>query len=153
LQELNRQLVSAFGLRAGVMHTEFIRAEADGEFYFLETGARVGGAHISDMVEASSGLNLWKEWGHIEPPGREYQLPEVRQDYSGILVSLARQEVPDLSGYREPEIVWRLQKKNHAGLVVRSERWERVQELLDLYTQRFYEDFFATAPLPDRPAD
>ena len=153
LQELNRQLVRAFGLRAGVMHTEFIRAEKDGEFYFLETGARVGGAHIADMVEASSGMNLWKEWGRIESPGREYQLPEVRQDYSGILVSLARQEVPDLSSYTEPEIVWRLEKKNHAGLVVRSDRWERVQELLDLYTRRFYEDFFATAPLPDRPAD
>ena len=151
LQRLNRRVVTAFGLRAGVMHIEFIRSEADGEFYFLETGARVGGAHIADMVEASSGINLWKEWGRIETPGRSYQLPEVRRDYSGILVSLARQKVPDLSGYTDPESVWRLKKKNHAGLVVHSERWERVQELLEDYTRRFYEDFFATAPLPDRP--
>ena len=111
LQRLNRRVVTAFGLRAGVMHTEFIRSEADGEFYFLETGARVGGAHIADMVEASSGINLWKEWGRIETPGRSSQLPEVRRDYSGILVSLARQKVPDLSGYTDPEIVWRLKKK------------------------------------------
>ena len=36
----------------GVSHTEFIRAQ-DGRIYFLETSARVGGAYIVDVVEAS----------------------------------------------------------------------------------------------------
>ena len=153
LQDLNRQLTKAFGLRAGVMHTEFIRAHEDGKFYFLETGARVGGAHIADMVEASSGINLWREWARIESPNREYTLPEIRRDYSGILVCLAKQEWPDLSAYTDPEICWRLSKKNHAGLVVCSSSWDRVQDLLEQYRGRFYEDFLATAPIPKTPAD
>ena len=50
----------------GVTHAEYIRAHADGRFYFLEIAARVGGAFISDLVEAATGINLWREWARIE---------------------------------------------------------------------------------------
>ncbi|RMH79829.1 MAG: ATP-grasp domain-containing protein, partial [Calditrichaeota bacterium] len=42
LLRLNDQLITAFGLLRGVSHTEFIRSDEDGQFYFLETSARVG---------------------------------------------------------------------------------------------------------------
>ncbi len=154
LLDLNRRVIRAMGLRAGVSHTEFIKA-TDNTFYFLETSARVGGAHIAEMLEASSGINLWAEWAHIETlrPGETYTLPEVRRDYSGIALSLARVEHPDTSAYDDPEIVWRLDKPFHAGLIIRSNDHGRVSALLDQYTRRFHQDFFAKIPARDRPTD
>jgi glutathione synthase/RimK-type ligase-like ATP-grasp enzyme len=154
LLEENRRVLAAMGLREGASHTEFIQAEADGRFYFLETSARVGGAHIAEMLEASSGLNQWEEWARIEAlrPGEPYLLPPIRHDYSGIILSLAQQSMPDTSAYDDPEIVWRMQMHQHVGLIVRSPRLERVQELLARYTERFYDDFFAWHPITDRPA-
>lgn len=149
----NRLVMAAMGLRSGVSHTEFIKAHADGTYYFLETSARVGGANIAEMLEASSGINLWEEWAKIEAlgEGETYVLPPVRNDHSGILVTLARQEYPDTSAYDDPEIVWRMDKRHHVGLIIRSEKQERVLDLMERYTQRFYADFFATQPLPDKP--
>ena len=66
---LNEQVLKAFGLVRGVSHSEFIRGRDDGKLYFLETSARVGGAHIADLVEAATGLNLWREWAKIEIAG------------------------------------------------------------------------------------
>jgi hypothetical protein len=155
LLELNAAVLSAMGMVRGVSHTEFIRAHADGRYYFLETSARVGGANIADLVEAASGINLWAEWARIEIGGgtQAYEVPPARSHYSGLLVSLARQEWPDLSGYNDTEVVWRMQKKSHAGLIVQHERLSRVEELLDQYVERFREDFFATLPARARPAD
>jgi biotin carboxylase len=153
LRAMNEKLVSTLGLVRGITHTEFIKGRDDGRFYFLETAARVGGANISDLVEAETGISLWEEWAKIEIAGEdgEYQLPPIRQDYAGILISLARQEYPDTSAYHDPEIVWRLNKRHHAGLVVASSEQNRVHELLDQYTARFYNDFFATQPAPTKP--
>jgi hypothetical protein len=55
LLDANVAIMDALGAPAGAMHTELIRAESDGRLVFLETAARVGGAHIADMVEAASG--------------------------------------------------------------------------------------------------
>jgi biotin carboxylase len=154
LLALNRQVLGAMGLLRGVSHTEFIRAHDDGQFYFLETSARVGGAHIVELVEASTGINLWAEWAKIEIArgAREYLLPDYRSDYGGLIVSLARQQWPDTSAYLDPEIAWRLNKRAHAGLIVRSEDQQRVEYLLGEYTGRFLEDFSATHPMAERPA-
>ena len=54
LLKLHNKLILALGMARGVAHTEFIKG-ADGDFYFLETAARVGGANIEQLVEASSG--------------------------------------------------------------------------------------------------
>lgn len=153
LESINHEVIHALKLVRGVTHAEFIRGHADGHFYFLEIAARVGGANIAEMVEAATGLNLWAEWAKIETSTAEkpYKLKELREDYSGILISLAKQQWPDTSGYTESEIVWRMNKEYHAGLIVASPRHERVKELLDGYTERFYQDFYATAPLPDKP--
>ncbi len=148
LKELNRQIMSAFGLMRGVTHTEFIKGLDDGNFYFLETAARVGGANIAEMVEAATGINLWREWAKIELNAHNdtYQLPEQQQNYAGVIVSLARQEHPDTSAYQDPEIVMRLDKRHHVGFVIASESPVRVNFLLDEYTQRFINDFLATLP-------
>jgi len=153
LQSLNRELMAALGLVRGVTHTEFIKGKEDGRFYFLETAARVGGANIAELIEASTGVNLWAEWARIEiGRGEEaYELPEHKDEYAGVILSLARQEHPDTSAYTDPEIVWRLDKRYHAGLIVSSKNPKRVEQLLDEYSERFYADFYATQPLPERP--
>ncbi|MGH9860940.1 MAG: ATPase, partial [Candidatus Acidiferrales bacterium] len=113
------------------------------------------GAHIADLVEAATGLNLWAEWARLEArrDGQPYTLPPVRQDYAGLMVSLARQQWPDLSHYNAPEVVWRLQKANHAGLIVAAPQLDRVESLLAAYTDRFYQDFFASASPRERPSE
>jgi biotin carboxylase len=148
LKELNRQIMSAFGLVRGVAHTEFIKSHNDGRFYFLETAARVGGANIAEMVEAATGINLWREWAKIELHSQNatYQLHEQKQNYAGVIVSLARQEHPDTSAYQDPEIVMRLNKRHHVGFVIASQSSDRVNFLLHEYTQRFINDFLATLP-------
>lgn len=152
--EMNERLLEAFGYKMGISHSEFIRA-ANGKMHFLETSARVGGAHIVDLVEAATGLNLWAEWARLEArgEGQPYTLPPRRELHAGLMVSLARQEWPDLSRYDDAEVVWRLKKKNHAGLIVASPDAQRVESLLASYTERFYQDFFASAPPRDRPVD
>ena len=124
LLDLNRRLVVALGFERGATHAEFIKGRDDHEFYFLEIAARVGGAYIAEVLEASSGVNIWREWANIEISAgeRPYSLPTVRSEYGGIALSLARQEYPDTSGYSEPEIVYRVKKRHHVGLVVRSPR-------------------------------
>ena len=74
-------------------------AAHDGRLVFLETSARVGGAHIAELVEAATGVNMWAEWAKIESGRRQGAVcacPPMRRDYAGLLVSLARQESPDL---------------------------------------------------------
>lgn len=153
LEALNRELVKTLGLVRGVTHTEFIKGHADGRFYFLETAARVGGANIAEVIEAASGINLWAEWAKIEIGGEDtrYEVPPHRSDYAGVVISLARQQHPDTSGYDDPEIVWRLDKRHHVGLLVASHDPSRVEDLLQQYVRRFYIDFFAFQPLPDKP--
>jgi hypothetical protein len=153
LEKLNRQLVETLGLVRGVTHTEFIKGRDDGRFYFLETSSRVGGANIAEVVEAATGINLWVEWAKIEVAGEEgiYQAPEHRNDYAGIVISLARQEHPDTSKYTDAEIIWRLNKRHHVGLLVASHDSQRIEQLLLEYSHRFYDDFFTTQPLPDKP--
>jgi biotin carboxylase len=153
LQKMNRALIEALGLVRGVTHAEFLRAHNDGQIYFIEIAARVGGAYISDVIEAATGVNLWREWARIEVGGGKtpYELPNVRRDYAGVVISLARQDHPDTSSYNDPEIVLRIPKHHHAGFVLRANKPQRIEELLDSYATRFREDFYATEPVPDKP--
>jgi biotin carboxylase len=153
LRQINRDLIAALGLVRGVSHAEFIRANADGHFYFLECAARVGGAYINEMVEAATGINLWREWARIEIAGEHgrYQLPPAREDYAGVILSLARQENPDTSAYNDPEVFLRIKRHHHAGLILRSTDQQRVQALLENYSQRFAQEFLAVEPQREKP--
>lgn len=154
LVELNARVLQSLGLVRGVSHTEYIRGR-DGRVIFLETSARVGGAHIAELVEAAAGFNLWAEWAKIEIGGGKtpYIPPVLRGDFAGLIVSLSRHEWPDTSGYDDPEVVWRLAKRHHAGLIVRTASAARVDELLESYTRRFRHDFTATLPAAATPFD
>jgi biotin carboxylase len=153
LRAINRDLIAALGLLRGVAHAEFIRSHADGHFYFLECAARVGGAYINDMVEAATGINLWREWARIEVAGADgsYRLPAVREEYAGVILSLAKQDDPDTSSYNDPEVHFRIKKHHHAGLVLRSKDSQRVPALLENYAQRFSTEFLAIEPPRDKP--
>ena len=154
LLDANRRLQEGLGMGRGVSHSEFIR-RADGSLVFLETSARVGGAFIVDTIEAATGINLWAEWAKVDVAGDHgtYAVPPYRRDYAGIVLSLARQAEPDMSPYADPEVVTTIRKRYHAGVIVASKDPGRVEALLDDYTQRFYRDFFATAPPPERPVE
>ncbi|HTW59728.1 MAG TPA: ATP-grasp domain-containing protein [Terriglobales bacterium] len=153
LRAINHDLIAALGLVRGVAHAEFIQARADSNFYFLECAARVGGAYINEMVEAATGINLWREWARIEVAGGDgsYKLPPPREEYAGVILSLARQDDPDTSAYNDPEVCLRIKKHHHAGLVLRSADPHRIPPLLEDYAQRFAHEFLAVEPPRDKP--
>jgi biotin carboxylase len=156
LVELNKQVLKAMGLVRGATHSEYIKSQADGRLYFLENAARVGGANIAECVEYATGVNLWREWARIEISNlrREpYQLPQPHSGYSGIINCLAHQEWPDLADYDDPEVVWRMSKKYHAGVIIASPDAARVESLLDSYAERFTRDFLAVMPPRQSSAD
>jgi biotin carboxylase len=154
LTDLNGRLAPALGMVRGVTHAEYIRANADGRFYFLEIAARVGGAFIVDLVQASTGINLWREWARLEVLemlGTPYALPPNYEEYAGSVLCLAQTAEPDTSSFDAPEIVYRMKKHHHAGLIVRSYRPERIRELLEDYGDQFARRYLATMPAPAKP--
>lgn len=156
LVALNARLLQGFGIDRGVTHAEFIERsdpERDHDrFHFLEVAARVGGAFTAETIEAATGINFWREWAKIETATKQnpYRLPKTRQEYGGIAMSLARQESPDTSAYDDAEIVLRVVKPNHVGLIIRTKRHQRMIELLDQYVARFSHDFTAVIPAEER---
>ena len=153
LTTMNAQVMKAFGMQYGASHTEFIRSKETGELFFLETSSRVGGANLAEMVYFASGINLWSEWAKIESDTLSkmvYTLPTTTNKYAGIVVSLSRYEHPDTSSFTDPEIVWRMNKPWHIGLIVVSDSSKRVLELLENYTQRIASEFHASSPAPDK---
>jgi biotin carboxylase len=151
---LNARLAPSFGMTRGVTHAEYIRSQADGRFYFLEIAARVGGAFIADLVEASAGINLWREWAKLEVlalRGNEYKVAPTRSEYAGSVLCLAKTAEPDTTGFDASEIVLRMKKHHHAGLIVRSPKAARVRELVEKYSEEFARRFLASMPPPDKP--
>ncbi len=148
IKDANKQVMKAFGMKSGAAHTEFIKGKADGKIYFLETSSRVGGAHLAEMVDAATGINLWTEWAKIEDSvckGNSYKLPKVQKGYAGIVLTLSKYQNPDLSSFNDPEVYFRVPLDYHAGLIVRSKHQKRVLELLDSYAERLTQDFSAVA--------
>ena len=153
LIEAHTHVLGGLGLVSGVSHTEFIRSD-DGLIYFLETAARVGGAYIAEVVEFATGLNPWREWARMECAalfGTRYEVQERHPGFAGSVICLARQEQPDTAAFSDPEVVYRLHKHHHAGVIVRSDDPARVQALVESYTSRFERDFCTSLPAPDKP--
>ena len=154
LTELNARLAPSMGLRRGVTHAEYICAHEDGRFYFLEIAARVGGAFIAELVEAATGVNLWREWAKVEVAslrGEAYTAPRPLGMYAGSVLCLASTAEPDTSAFEAPEIVMRMKKEHHAGLIVRSHDARRVRALVEEYSGAFAERFLARMPPPPKP--
>ncbi|MDA7501878.1 hypothetical protein N8482_01240 [Chitinophagales bacterium] len=154
LRVMNAQVMKAFGMNYSASHTEFIKGDDDGEFYFLETASRVGGANLAEMVEMASGINLWKEWAVIEDcvaRGKKYKLPKQLKLQAGIIVSLSRHLNPDHSPFNAEEIVWRLKKDWHVGMILTSKDADRVRALLDEYAEIIGRDYHASLPAEKTP--
>ena len=160
---MNRTLQEGLGLRRGVSHTEFIRARWAGAG---GSGAVVGSCFSkhprASAAPSSSTRSTRRPASTCGASGRRsrspgeagtYAVPPHRDDYAGIVLTLARQEAPDMSAYTDPEIVTTIRKDHHAGIIVSAPEPQRVEALIADYTQRFYRDFFATAPPPERPVE
>ena len=155
LEALNKLLLNAFEYERGVSHAEFLQSEADSKFYLLEVACRVGGAYIANVLEHACNFNLWREWAKLETSTDEkpYKLPKLRKDFAGVALALANQDVPDTSHYDDKEIVYRVSKPKHVGLIFYSSKQKRVEELLGTYTERITQDFLAVAPAKERYDD
>jgi hypothetical protein len=96
------------------------------------------------MVEAASSINLWKEWAAIEDAlvkAKKYSLPKVKKGYAGIVLTLSKYQNPDLSSFSDPEVCFKVPLAYHAGLIVKSDKNERVLELLNDYVDRLVADY------------
>ena len=155
LETLNRALLMAFNYQCGVSHAEFLQSDATGEFFLLEVACRVGGAYIANVLEHACNFNLWREWARLETatPEKPYKPPKLRKEFAGITLALAKTEYPDTSAFADDEIVYRVRKPHHVGLIFRSKKQKRVEELLDTYTARISDDFLAVAPVKERHDD
>lgn len=146
IKKLNEQVMKGFGLKHGAAHTEFIKSNDDGQIYFLETSSRVGGAHLAEMVAEASNINLWKEWAAIENglvKESKYILPKVKKGYAGIVLTLSKFQHPNLTSFSDAEVCFKVPLEYHAGLIVKSDKQERVLELLEDYGNRLANDFTA----------
>lgn len=152
LVNLNTKVLSAFGLRHGASHSEYIVRDGGKEILFLETAARCGGAHLTDMVEAASGISLWTEWANIEHAvltGKKYHLPMVDELQAGIIVTLSKYEKPDYDSFTDEEIWWKLHKKYHIGFIFQHKTEKRINEMLEKYSAVIKDEYSTVVPLKE----
>ena len=150
-----RQIMHGFNMRYSATHSEALKSKADGKYYFIETSARVGGAHLAEMVEAATGLNLWEEWAKVEfanALGQLYKTPPINSDHAGIIISLTKQLKPDYTHFNDREVVWKMEGlEHHLGVIVKSNDRNKLLQILDKYAAIIQDEFHATAPAPDKP--
>lgn len=154
LVAINNAVMAAFGMRHSASHSEYIRGNHDGELYFLETASRVGGAHIAEMVEAASGVNLWAEWARLETAAARNEPYTCLTDtghHAGLIASLANEAHPDTTAFNDPEVWWRMNREHHIGFILQSESPEQIRLLLDNYMNRIQTSVHASMPLGNKP--
>lgn len=153
LQQLNNELLRSFGLVHGAAHSEYIKGD-DGKYYFLETSSRVGGAYIPELVEAATGINIWREWARLENAvlvGKKYEAPEAYNSSAGLVIALAKEENPATVRF-ECEYVYKfLPLDYHIGIVYKSDRQEVIQQKLDESSQIITEHILNIIPPKDKP--
>lgn len=148
IKEANKKVMKAFGMKNGAAHSEFIKGKEDGKIYFLETSSRVGGAHLTEMVEGATNINLWAEWAKIEDAvakDKDYKMPKVTKGYAGIVLTLSKYQHPDLSSFDDSEVCFRVPLEYHAGLIVKSNNHKKVLDLLDDYAARLSDGYSTIA--------
>lgn len=155
LEAVNSQLLKAFEYDRGVTHAEFLQSDATGEIFLLEVACRVGGAYIANVLEHACGFNLWREWAKLETATKDhpYKLPKLRKEHAGVALALANTEEPNTEHYTDDEIVYRVKKSRHVGLIFHSKKQKRIEELLAAYSERIANDFLAVAPAKERYDD
>ncbi len=155
LEKINRQVLKSFGIKNGATHSEFIKGK-DGTFYFLETSSRIGGAYISDMIEAATGINIWKEWAKLETAllrNEEYAVQPTKNLHGGLLVALAKDQYPDTQNFESEEVDRFLQKDYHIGIVFKSDNSEMILKRLEEATEKVTKDLLSILPPKEKAAE
>ena len=155
LSKINQEVLKSFGIKNGATHSEYIRGE-DGKFYFLETSSRVGGAHIADMVEAATGVNIWKEWAKLESAllrNENYTIKESKNFSAGLLVSLAKDKHPDTKSFECEEVDRFLKKDYHVGIVYKSDKPEIILKKLEEATEKVTKELLSILPPKEKASD
>lgn len=153
LETENKKVLENFGLKHGATHTEFILGD-DGKVYFLETSSRVGGAHIPELIKASSGINIWHEWAKIENSllrEIKYELPKPTGFYAGLLVSLAKEKHPDTKQFECDEIYKFIPIDYHIAMAYKSDKEEMIQQRLDEATEKIMDHILNIIPPQTKP--
>lgn len=154
LEALNKKLLTGFGIMNGATHSEFIRGKADGRWYFLETSSRVGGAHIPDLVEASTGINIWREWARMEDhllKNIPYQIQKPTAFAAGLLVALTNKRNPEYAEFMCDAVYKFLPIENHIGIVYRSNDDQLVRKCLDETAEKVTSQYLSVIPPKDKP--
>jgi len=153
LNEINASVLHNFGLKNGATHSEYIKGE-DGKYYFLETSSRVGGAHIPDLVEAATGINIWREWAKLEDAllkNKKYEIGKPTGFFAGLIIALAKELHPDTSGFECEEVCKFLPMDYHIGIVYKSDNEAKIQDRLDEAAQKITENILNIIPPKDKP--
>ena len=107
----------------------------------LPIGAEDHFKGVVDLIK-NTGINLWKEWAKLETAilkGEKYEVQETKKFYGGLLVSLAKEEVPDTRPLVCDEVDRFLSKKYHIGIVYKADKPEtvisRLNEAADYITR------------------
>ena len=91
---------------------------------------RAWAARSSSMSsQAATGVNLWREWRRSRSPARRplRAAGVATAGTRGSCFARAASRSPDMSAYDAPEIVKRIRKSHHAGLIVASAVTGRVR--------------------------
>ncbi len=153
LIEINQQVLDKFGIKYGATHSEYILGD-DGQYYFLETSSRVGGAHIPDMIEAATGVNIWREWARLEDAllhKKNYDVTSSKKLFSGLIISLAKDKNPDTEPYRNPEVLKFLKMDHHIGIIYQSDNAEKIQQRLEEAVKKITENILHILPPTEKP--
>ena len=156
LTALNASLAPSLGMVRGVTHAEYIRAHADGRFYFLRSPPASAAPSSPTWSRPSTGVNLWREWARLEVAnlrGENYPTPAIVRELCGQRACRALAAEPDTVAFNDPEIVLRIKKHHDAGLIVRSDKPERVKKLLEEYSREFARRFLASPPPAEPPEE
>ena len=143
LATLTARVMQAFGMRFSASHTEWIR-DGQGRFLFLETSSRVGGAHISDMVQEATGVDLWAEWAKLELAefaADGYKAPKDRGGYAAVTIRTVGEEEPQLDRLDLPGVRQTFPMKHHAAMLFGGNTLQEVERAQSGAYHRLQEAF------------
>lgn len=121
LLDLNTKLVNTMGLKFGISSMEFIKSDQDGQFYFLQSSNRVSGNYIAELVETSTGINLWREWAKLElciPNETDYIIPKFNRVPAQIIRIPSSNPSQTSMLIQHENIKWRQISHNHVTIAV-----------------------------------
>ncbi len=143
LEKLTKQVMDGFGMKYSASHTEFIQ-DAAGNFLFLETSSRVGGAYIANMIEHATGVDMWSEWARIELSNlldEPYELKPPKPGYAAVTIKAVGDQPTSLDGIARSCVAEDLTKRYHVGRVFRGNNLAEVAAAQDEFAEALVQRF------------